>query len=156
MNKNRSIVEEVNSLQNAGKVLSITLNIQESFYNQGKLGKAFFHLSARKGFKSSRKGFINPFPNLGKLLKILGKVSFQIFPKLPWERKGKGKLSVLPKLTYRISANSFRGNYSFFTLILCSVTFGHSTYRCGNYSREETIQRRKLFAEIRQLKKRHL
>ena len=28
-------------------------------------------------------------------------------------------------------------------------TFGHSTYRCGNYSREETIQGRKLFAEIR-------
>ena len=68
----------------------------ESFYNQGKLGKAFFHLSTRKGFRSSRKGFVNLFPNLGKLLKILGKVSFQIFPKLPWERKGKGKLSVLP------------------------------------------------------------
>ena len=96
MNKKRSIVEEVNSLQNAGKVLSITLNIQESFYNQGKLGKAFFHLSTRKGFRSSRKGFVNLFPNLGKLLKILGKVSFQNFPKLPWERKGKGKLSVLP------------------------------------------------------------
>jgi hypothetical protein len=29
------------------------------------------------------------------------------------------------------------------------VTFGESTYRCGNYSREETIQGRKLFAEIR-------
>jgi hypothetical protein len=29
------------------------------------------------------------------------------------------------------------------------VTFDHSTYRCGNYSREETIQGRKLFAEIR-------
>ena len=28
---------------------------------------------------------------------------------------------------------------------------GHSTYRCGNYSREETIQGRKLFAEIRYL-----
>jgi len=25
------------------------------------------------------------------------------------------------------------------------VTFAHSTYRCGNYSREETIQGRKLF-----------
>ena len=84
-----------NSLQNAGKVL----NILESFYNQGKLGKAFFHLSTRKGFRSSKKGFVNHFPNLGKLLKILGKVSFQIFPKLPWERKGKGKLSVLPKNT---------------------------------------------------------
>ena len=29
--------------------------------------------------------------------------------------------------TYRISANSFRGNYSFLNLSLCSVTFGHST-----------------------------
>ena len=29
------------------------------------------------------------------------------------------------------------------------MTFGHSTYRCGNYSREETIQGRKLFEEIR-------
>jgi hypothetical protein len=29
------------------------------------------------------------------------------------------------------------------------VTFGHSTYRCGNYSREETIQGRKLYEEIR-------
>ena len=38
-------------------------------------------------------------------------------------------------LSYRISANSFRGNYSFLNLIK-----GHSTYRCGNYSREETIR----------------
>ena len=51
--------------------------------------------------------------------------------------------------SYRISANSFHGNYSFLNLNLCTVTFGHSTYRCGNYSREETIQGRKLFAEIR-------
>ena len=51
--------------------------------------------------------------------------------------------------TYRISANSFRGNYSFLNLTLCTVIFGYSTYRCGNYSREETIQGRKLFAEIR-------
>ena len=41
--------------------------------------------------------------------------------------------------SYRISANSFRGNYSFLNLSLCTVTFDHSTYRCGNYSREETI-----------------
>ena len=34
-------------------------------------------------------------------------------------------------------------------LTLCSGTFGHSTYKCGNYSREETIKGRKLFAEIR-------
>ena len=46
---------------------------------------------------------------------------------------------------YRISANSFRRNYSFLNLILCTVTFGLSTYRCGNYSREETIQGKKLF-----------
>ena len=60
-------------------------------------------MSTRKGFRSSRKGFVNLFPNLGKLLKILGKVSFQNFPKLPWERKGKGKLSVLPpKASFRI------------------------------------------------------
>ena len=52
-------------------------------------------------------------------------------------------------VTYRISANSFRGNYSFLNLTLFTVTFDHSTYRCGNYSREETIQGRKLFAEIR-------
>ena len=29
--------------------------------------------------------------------------------------------------TYRISAYSFRGNYSFLTLALCTVTFDHST-----------------------------
>ena len=84
-------IKMVNSLQNPGKVFPITLNIQESFYNQGKLGKAFSHLSTRKGFRSSRKGFANHFPNLGKLLKILGKVSLQNYP-----GKGKGKLSVLP------------------------------------------------------------
>ena len=44
------------------------------------------------------------------------------------------------KWRYRISANSFRGNYSFLNLTLCTVTFGHSTYRCGNYSRAETIR----------------
>ena len=35
------------------------------------------------------------------------------------------------------------------SLTLCTVTFGNSTYRCGNYSREETIQGRKLYEEIR-------
>ena len=62
-----------------------------------------------------------------------------------------GQLKMVPskKYRYRISANSFRGNYSFLNLTLCTVTFGNSTYRCGNYSREETIQGRKLFAEIR-------
>ena len=43
----------------------------------------------------------------------------------------------------------FRRNYSFLNSTLCTMTFGHRTYRCGNYSREETIQRQKLFAEIR-------
>ena len=50
---------------------------------------------------------------------------------------------------YRISSYSFRGNYSFLNLTLCTVTFDHSTYRCWNYSREETIQWGKLFTEIR-------
>ena len=57
------------------------------------------------------------------------------------------------KLTYRISANSFRGNYSFLNLALFTVTFDLyfiNLNSCrGNYSREETIQGRKLFAEIR-------
>ena len=55
---------------------------------------------------------------------------------------------MIDKLDYRISSYSFRGNYSFLNLTLCTVIFVHSTYRCGNYSREETIQGRKLFAEI--------
>ena len=54
-------------------------------------------------------------------------------------------MSLLPEghFIYRISANSFRGNYSFLNLNLCTVTFGYSTYRCRNYSREDTIQGRK-------------
>ena len=56
--------------------------------------------------------------------------------------------ATMPK-TYRISANSFRRNYFFLNLTLCTVTYGYSTYRCGNYSREETIQGRKLYEEIR-------
>ena len=40
------------------------------------------------------------------------------------------------KVAHRISANSFRGHYSFLNLALCTVTFGDSTYRCGNYSRK--------------------
>ena len=41
----------------------------------------------------------------------------------------------------RISVNSFRGIYSFLNLTLCTVTLVtvHTLYRCGNYSREETI-----------------
>ena len=56
-------------------------------------------------------------------------------------------------LNYRISANSFRGNYSFLNLTLFTVTFDLyfiNLNSCrGNYSREETIQGRKLFAEVR-------
>ena len=62
-----------------------------------------------------------------------------------------GSLLLLTKqhFAYRISSYSFRGNYSFLNLTLCTVTFGNSTYRCGNYSREETIQGRKLYEEMR-------
>ena len=30
-----------------------------------------------------------------------------------------------------------------------TMTFGHSTLKCGNHSREENIQERKLLAEVR-------
>ena len=36
----------------------------------------------------------------------------------------------------------------FLNLAIRTVTFDHSKYVCGHYSREETIQGRKLFAEI--------
>jgi hypothetical protein len=36
-------------------------------------------------------------------------------------------LLIVYKSNYRIFAKSFRGNYSFLNLALCSVTFGHST-----------------------------
>ena len=53
---------------------------------------------------------------------------------------------------YRIFSYSFRGNYSFLDLALFTVTFDLyfiNLNSCrGNYSREETIQGRKLFAEI--------
>ena len=59
---------------------------------------------------------------------------------------------------YRISANSFRGNYSFLKLFVqrsqyISIKFPlhKPSENRGNYSREETIQGRKLFAEIRYL-----
>ena len=58
----------------------------------------------------------------------------------------KGEINIL---IYRISANSFRGNYSFLKLSLCTVTFGQVTvhksaetiqgrklFKCGNYSRK--------------------
>ena len=51
------------------------------------------------------------------------------------------------KNTYRTSANSFRRNYSFLSLTLCTVTFVHSKYiqvrkllKEGNYSRAESIR----------------
>ena len=40
---------------------------------------------------------------------------------------------------FRISSYSFRGNYSLLNLTLCTLTFDNRTYRCGNYSRVETI-----------------
>ena len=42
-----------------------------------------------------------------------------------------------------------RVSCSFLNLTLCTVTFSRSTYRCGNYLREETIEGRKLYEEIR-------
>ena len=63
---------------------------------------------------------------------------------------------------YRISANSFRGNYSFLKLFgqrsqYISIKFPlhKPSENRGNYSREETIQGRKLFAEIRYLQMKH-
>ena len=60
------------------------------------------------------------------------------------------------KWAYRISANSFRGNYSFLKFYVqrsqyISIKFPlhKPSENRGNYSREETIQGRKLFAEIR-------
>ena len=51
-----------------------------------------------------------------------------------WIRPVKRPCPSEQRNTYRISSYSFRGNSSFLNL-----TFGHSTYRCGDYSREETI-----------------
>ena len=64
------------------------------------MGKLSFICLLGKVLEVSGKGFVNLIPNLGKLLKILGKVSFQNFPKLPWERKG--KLSVLPVVSIQL------------------------------------------------------
>ena len=48
------------------------------------------------------------------------------------------------EVIYRISANSFRGNYSFLNLVLFTVTFDLyfiNLNSCrGNYSRAETIR----------------
>ena len=66
-------------------------------------------------------------------------------------RLDNGRIMIInhSKGTYCISSYSFRGNYSFLNLTLCTVTFGNSTYMCGNYSRKETIQGPKLYEEIR-------
>ena len=58
---------------------------------------------------------------------------------------------------YRISAYSFRGNYSFLEVGLRKLfkggnysreeTINFLLFRGGNYSREETIQGRKLYEE---------
>ena len=40
----------------------------------------------------------------------------------------------------RLTVDRYFREYSFLNLTLCTVTFGNSTYRCGNYSREETIR----------------
>ena len=87
-------------------------------------------------------------------MKARGSIKLPQLDRKSWQNQTWGGttdiVSSVPLLnTYRISANSFRGNYSFLNLTLCTVTFGDSTYRCGNYSRKETIQGRKLFAEIR-------
>ena len=56
-------------------------------------------------------------------------------------------------LYYRISANSFRGNYSFLNLALFTVTFDLyfiNLNSCrGNYSREETIRGNTIFMSVR-------
>ena len=49
---------------------------------------------------------------------------------------------------YRMSSYSFRGNYSFLKLALCTVTFGDSTWKCGNYSRLETIRGNRVFNKM--------
>ena len=63
------------------------------------------------------------------------------------------------RLGYRISSYSFRGNYSFFNLEIvvnsnscCNISISYlinCISACGNYSRAETIQGRKLYEEIR-------
>ena len=40
---------------------------------------------------------------------------------------------------FAVTKNSFCGNHYFLNLTLFIMTFVHTRYRCGNYSREETI-----------------
>ena len=42
--------------------------------------------------------------------------------------------------SYGISAISFRGNYSFLNLALCTVTKVRKLFKGGNYSRAKTIR----------------
>ena len=65
-----------------------------------------------------------------------GQISKGILQSVQICRKTKFLLTFSDNCIYHISANSFRGNYSFLNLTLCIVTFGHSTYSCGNYSRK--------------------
>ena len=110
-------------------IVCMYLENQSRLYATGKLGKL-------------ARGQLRHFFDMGEL-KIL-------FLPLPSTVSNQNMLlnNSFPVHNYRISANGFRGNYSFLNLTLCTVTFDHSTYRCGNYSREETIQGRKLFVEI--------
>ena len=48
----------------------------------------------------------------------------------------------------RLLITRFLITFIYTVLTLCTVTFVHSTYRCRNYLRDETIQGRKLFMEI--------
>ena len=111
-------------------------------------------IKLKNGLKTQQRKFLPVF-ELTLCLICLRSFAF-LWCKMPmfWRvgmREG-GKLIPLA-FQYRISANSFRGNYSFLNLALFTVTFDLyfiNLNSCrGNYSREETIQGRKLFAEIR-------
>ena len=95
MNKNRSIVEGVNSLQNAGKVSSITLNIQESFYpaftireslgkllQSGKARESFLSFVYQERFQKQQERFCQTLSKSGKAFKNSGKGFFPKFPKI--------------------------------------------------------------------------
>ena len=84
--------------------------------------------------------FVKAMPPSLSELKVLPSFCFAF--KIPDDRAVTNIYTVFGRIV-------FRGNYSFLNLTLCTVTFAHSTYRCGNYSREEIKQGRKLFAEIR-------
>ena len=101
--------------------------------------------------KSSNDTFFVQKEILGRKIIIWMKLSGSVFTQIMMlsakkvdnlrarEREEKGT-------TYRISANCFRGNYSF--LKKSYLLWPLITVHTGNYSREETIQGRKVFAEI--------